>query len=114
MGRKRERQARKGVRKLKKGNGREARERHARAVAFCKENDGKLKSTEIARKLMEMFGYTRSSAFTFVYTETKGRMYDKNSGKGLKAYLDKQDEERQKAYERKMLEKELDRPKFFF
>lgn len=97
-----------------RGNGKEARERHARAVAFCKENDGKLRSTEIARKLMEMFGYTRSSAFTFVYTETKGRVYDMNSGKGLKAYLDKQDEEEQKKYERKMLEKELDRPKFFF
>lgn len=97
-----------------KGNGKEARERHARAVAFCKENDGKLKSTEIARKLMEMFGYTRSSAFTFVYTETKGRVYDMNSGKGLKAYLDKLEAEEQKKYERKMLEKELDRPKFFF
>ena len=103
------------MRKLKKGNGKEARERHARAVAFCKENDGKLRSTDIVNMLMEIFGYTYHTAWTLLgQSKKKKPSYSRESGKGLKAYLDKQDEEEQKAYEREMLEAELNRPKFFF
>lgn len=103
------------MRKLKKGNGKEARERHARAVAFCKENYGKLRSTDIVNMLVEIFDYTYHTAWTLLGQSKREKPpYSRESGKGLKAYLDKQDEEKQKAYEREMLEAELNRPKFRF
>ena len=86
------------------------------AEAFCKENIKKIGSTKIIKTLMETFGYTYREAWDLLGSQKNKKKppYNRESGKGLKAYLDKQDEEKQKAYERKMLEKELDRPKFFF
>lgn len=98
-----------------KGNGKEARERHARAVAFCKENYGKLRSTDIVNMLMEIFDYTYHTAWTLLGQSKREKPpYSRESGKGLKAYLDKLEAEEQKKYERKKLEAELERPKFFF
>lgn len=105
----------KGVRKLKKGNGPEVREIRAKAIAFYKENDGELSSAKIARKLVENFGYTYHTAMTLLCEARRAEPeYNKNTGQGLRKFLQELEEREQKAYERKKLETELNRPKFFF
>lgn len=102
----------KGVSGLKRA---EIIERNRIAVDFIEENRH-LSREELMAYLVIELHYSEDGA----YRLTRGKksvprtsvMF--RTGKGLKTYLDKQDEEEQKAYERKMLEKELDRPKFFF
>ena len=91
--------------------------RHTKAIAFCKENI-KLSKAETIERLVEEFGYASKTAYN-ILREAETEKVRKNSrtkcaSEGLKAYLDRLEVEEQKAYERKMLEKELDRPKFFF
>ena len=90
-------------------------ERNRIAVDFIEKNSH-LSREELVDYLIAELNYSEGGA----YLLTRGKksmprttvMF--RTGKGLKAYLDKQDEEEQKAYERKMLEEELSRPKFFF
>lgn len=91
-------------------------ERHTRAIAFCKEN-AELGSEEIIKRLIRDFGYARGSAYNISREAVTGKVggsHAKYMKKNLRAYLDSLEAEEQKAYERKMLEEELDRPKFFF
>lgn len=87
--------------------------RHARAIAFCKEN-AELGSEEIIKRLIRDFGYARGSAYNISREAVTGKVGGKHIKKNLRAYLDSLEVEEQKAYERKMLEEELNRPKFFF
>ena len=87
--------------------------RHTKAIAFCKEN-AELGSEEIIKRLIRDFGYARGSAYNILREAVTGKVGGKYIKKNLKAYLDSLEIEEQKAYERKMLEAELDRPKFFF
>lgn len=87
--------------------------RHARAIAFCKEN-AELGSEEIIKRLIRDFGYARGSAYNISREAVTGKIRGKHIKKNLRAYLDSLEAEEQKAYERKMLEEELSRPKFFF
>lgn len=100
----------KEVRRLKRN---EKLKRHARAIAFCKEN-AELGSEEIIKRLIRDFGYARGSAYNISREAVTGKVGGKYIKKSLKAYLDSLEVEEQKAYERKMLEEELSRPKFFF
>lgn len=87
--------------------------RHARAIAFCKENV-ELGSEEIIKRLIRDFNYARGSAYNISREAVTGKTGGKHIKKNLRAYLDSLEAEEQKAYERKMLEEELSRPKFFF
>lgn len=102
----------KGVSGLKRA---EILERNRIAVDFIEKNRY-LSREELVDYLITELNYSEGSA----YLLTRGKKSVPRTsnifktGKGLKAYLDKQDEEKQKAYEREMLEKELNRPKFRF
>ena len=94
-------------------------ERKKRALAFAKQNN-KLPNGKIIKKLMQEFQYSYSSARNILAesganskTKRKWKNYDKNTGEGLRKYLDQQEHEEQKALERKRLEKEH-REKFQF
>lgn len=94
-------------------------ERKKRALAFVKQNN-KLPNGKIIKKLMQEFQYSYSGARNVlmesrVNNKTKGnwKHYNKNTGEGLRKYLEQQEREKQKALERKRLEKEH-REKFQF
>lgn len=94
-------------------------ERKKRTLTFAKKIK-ELPSGEIIKKLMQEFQYSYSSARNILVesganskTKRNWKDYNKNTGEGLRKYLDQQEHEEQKALERKRLEKEH-REKFQF
>ena len=81
----------------------------------------------LAKRIALEFKYTLTSAYNIIYTMDEEKRdynfkrqkikiqppYDINTGEGFKEYLEQQEREKQKALERKMLEKEH-REKFQF
>lgn len=100
----------KGVSGLKRA---EILERNRIAVDFIEKNRH-LSREELVDYLITELNYSEGSAYLLTRGKKSVPSNILKAGEGLKAYLDKQDEEKQKAYERKMLEEELNRPKFFF
>ena len=91
-------------------------ERNRIAVDFIEKNRH-LSREELVEYLVAELHYTKNRAQALTSEKPKKTTRipaPLRTGKGLKVYLDKQEAEEQKKYERKMLEKELDRPKFFF
>ena len=91
-------------------------ERNRIAVDFIEKNRH-LSREELVEHLVAELHYTKNRAQALTNGKPKKTTRipaPLRTGKGLKAYLDKLEAEEQKAYERKMLEAELDRPKFFF
>lgn len=103
------------MRKFKRGNSADVREIRMKAIAFIKENDKKLSREEISTELVERFGYAYKTALGLISQAKRAEpAYNKNTGEGLMKFLQKLEKEGQKAYERKKLETELNRPKFRF
>jgi hypothetical protein len=102
-----------GARRLKRS---EIIARNRIAVNYIRKNKH-LSREELINYLVVELKFVRGTALRLTRENGKLRETKPNpfgTGKGLRAYLDKQEAEEQKAYERKMLEEELSRPKFFF
>ena len=104
----------KKVRNLKKT---EIFARREKALAYIRQNSY-LKKKELVDYLIVEMGYAERTAYSLVEEIVKKNNEEVYqlvlTGKGLKEYLDEQDLKKQRAYEKKKLEEELDRPKFFF
>lgn len=102
-----------GTRRLKRS---EIIARNRIAVNYIRKNKH-LSREELINYLVVELKFVRGTALRLTRENGKLRETKPNpfgTGKGLRAYLDSLEAEEQKAYERKMLEEELDRPKFFF
>lgn len=93
------------------------------ARQFARKNEN-IAKTELAKTIAEKFGYSLTSAYRIIkekdgppkrhYGHHNVSEVAKKKGGELRKLLDEEDRKEQEAYERKMLEAELSRPKFFF